>query len=198
MRIPLLVVLGATSGFLIYGLAVDSPFVNYYVPITLLLSGLAVWLHRTLSWPPRMLWGLVSVAIGNLAGGVVLVDGQPLYSLALVGELRYDKPFHAFATGVAAWIALWSLEAWSGRSGGFGLAFAAVLIANGAGAMVEMVEYAGSIIFEQTSVGDYANNMLDLVANLAGSIAAVAVAPAAPGSPATLDRHVTGSRTIET
>ena len=103
----------------------------------------------------------------------------------------------ALATGVAAWIALWSLETWSGRSGGFGLAFAAVLVANGAGAMVEMVEYAGSIIFEQTSVGDYANNMLDLVANLVGSIVAVAVARIVPATSATTHRHESDHPAIE-
>ena len=61
----------------------------------------------------------------------------------------------------------------------------------------QMVEYAGSIIFEQTSVGDYANNMLDLVANLVGSIAAVVVVRFLPETSPRTNRHESELGTIE-
>jgi len=50
-----------------------------------------------------------------------------------------------------------------------------VLMAAGAGAMVEMVEFSGTLVFPGTNVGDYGNNMLDLVANLAGAMVATAL-----------------------
>ena len=51
--------------------------------------------------------------------------------------------------------------------------FVAIMMAAGAGAFVEIIEYIGSVIFENTSVGDYGNNMLDLVANTTGSVVGV-------------------------
>ena len=175
MILPLAVLGAAVIGFLFYGLSVDSPFVGYYVPITAALMGLGVWMHRRLRWTDSVVWGLVAIGIGNLVGGVLLVDGQPFYSYALVGDLRYDKVFHAVATGVAAWAAHGALAGRVNNPGRLGLGFLVVLVASGAGAIVEMIEYLGSVIFEQTSVGDYANNMLDLVANLIGAVAAVLI-----------------------
>jgi hypothetical protein len=47
-----------------------------------------------------------------------------------------------------------------------------LLIGGAAGAVVEMVEFAGVNVFPETNVGDYGNNMLDLVANFVGAAAA--------------------------
>lgn len=163
-----------TTAFGIYGLAVDSPFVNYYIPITIVVAGIVALIHRAARFSSPVLWGLIVVAFGNLAGGVLLVGGQPLYVLNLVGDIRYDKPFHAFATGVAAWACFEALTRWSGRSGG-AIAFSAVMMAAGLASLVEIVEYIGSLIFQTTNVGDYGNNMLDLVANLIGAGTAVAI-----------------------
>lgn len=163
-----------TAGFGVYGLAVDSPFVSYYIPITIVVAGIVALIHRAAHFSPAVLWGLMIVAAGNLAGGVLLVGGQPLYVMKLVGDIRYDKPFHAFATGVAAWACLEALTRWSGRSGG-AIAFSAVMMAAGVASLVEIVEYLGSLIFQTTNVGDYGNNMLDLVANLLGAIVAVTI-----------------------
>ncbi len=180
------VVMGITLLFGVYGVAVDSPFVAYYVPITVVVTGLVVLVHRSVGFSPQVMWGLAGVAVGNLAGGVFLVDGQPLYVLKILGDVRYDKPFHAAATGVAAWASLEAISRWTGRSKGPSLGFAALLMAIGVGSLVEIVEYAGSVIFHSTNVGDYGNNMLDLVANLVGAAVAVGVVgrPRTAASPA--------------
>jgi hypothetical protein len=163
-----------TAAFGIYGLAVDSPFVSYYIPITIVVAGIVAMIHRAAHFSSAVLWGLMMVAFGNLAGGILLVRGQPLYVMKLVGDIRYDKPFHALATGVAAWACFEALTRWSGRSGG-AIAFSALMLAAGVGSLVEIVEYIGSLIFQTTNVGDYGNNMLDLVANLIGAMIAVAI-----------------------
>ena len=178
MTAPLTTISFVTAGFWIYGVAEDSPFVTFYIVITVVLMALAVGANRKLDWPRVVLWGLVAIGVGNLAGGVLLVDGQPLYVLTIIdlgdgNSLEYDKFFHAFATGVATWVAHVTLAQWTGTRRGFGLAAAAVFVASGAGAFVEIVEYTGSIVFEQTNVGDYDNNLRDLIANLIGSIIAV-------------------------
>lgn len=170
------VLAGLVGGSIIYGLAVDSPFTWIYVIITVVL-GLAVYLiHRAVGFPTRVLWGLTAAAAGNLAGGIWLVDGQPLYVYPLVGTLQYDKPFHFAATAVAAWAAYEVLAPRLTSASALGLSFVAAMVAVGAGALVEVVEYAGTLILENANVGDYGNNMADLVANLAGAILAVIVA----------------------
>lgn len=174
MARPLILLLTATAGFLIYGLVAGSPFVFYYVPITLMLT-LVVWaIHRSAHFSNTTLMALALAAIGNLAGGVLLINGAPLYGLAVIGEIRYDKIFHAAATAVAAWASFEAIRRWGVMHVGVA-AFVAIMMASGAGAFVEIIEYIGTLIFESTSVGDYGNNMLDLIANTTGAVVAVLI-----------------------
>ncbi len=175
------VVIGALAvalvAFAVYGVVVDSPFTWIYVSITAVLGVAVLALHRAVRFPARVLWGLWAAAVGNLAGGIWLVDGQPLYVHQVWGSLRYDKPFHFAATGIAAWAAYEVLlpRMW-GSANRWGIGFVAVMVACGAGALVEIVEYVGTLIIENANVGDYGNNMADLVANLAGAVGATSVA----------------------
>jgi hypothetical protein len=162
----------AVVGFGIYGVAVDSPFVYYYVPITLVLALVVGWIHRTARFADWTLMALAAAGIGNLAGGVLLVGDGTLYGAAVIGDIRYDKVFHALATGVAGWASYEAVKRWGVTRTGTAI-FVAIMMAAGAGAFVEIIEYAGSVIFENTSVGDYGNNMLDLVANTVGSLVGV-------------------------
>jgi hypothetical protein len=175
MRRAIVVLAVAVVAFGIYGVAVDSPFVAYYVPITIVLAVIVGWIHRTARFADSTLMALTVVAIGNLAGGVLLVGDGTLYGATVLGDIRYDKVFHALATGVAGWASYEAVKRWGvARTGA--AAFVAIMMAAGAGAFVEIIEYVGSVIFENTSVGDYGNNMLDLVANTAGSVVGVVLA----------------------
>lgn len=166
----------AIVGFTAYGLAVDSPFVWIYVPITIVLAVAVFFMHRSVKLSMLSLWWLVAVAVGNLAGGIYLIDGQPLYVKRLVGEIRYDKPFHTVATAIAAWAAYEVVAKWAvGRASRPAIAVAAVLIAAGLGALVEIVEFVGSVVIENANVGDYGDTMLDLVVNTAGAAVAVMI-----------------------
>lgn len=161
-------------GFTAYGLAVGSPFVWIYVPITVVLAVAVFFTHRSVQLSLASLWALVGVAFGNLAGGIYLVDGQPLYVKRLLGDIRYDKPFHTVATAIAAWAAYEVIARWAdGRATRPAIAVAAVLVAAGVGALVEIVEFVGSITIENANVGGYGDTMLDLVVNTAGAIVAV-------------------------
>jgi uncharacterized membrane protein YjdF len=159
-----------------YGRVVDSPLTNIYTPITVVLVVVLSLIHRSTRFSLPVLWALAVVGMGNMAGGVLLIGGQPLYVAPLFGPVRYDKIFHFGATAVAALASWAALKRWSGaeRITG-GLAMATVMIAGGAGAIVEIVEFSGTLVFPGTNVGDYGNNMLDLVANLAGAMAATAL-----------------------
>ncbi len=160
--------------FTVYGLAVDSPFVWIYVPITVVLSVAVFFMHRSVQLSVASLWALVAVAIGNLAGGIYLVDGQPLYVKRLFADVRYDKPFHTVATAIAAWAAYEVIAKWGqGRASRPAIAVAALLVAAGLGALVEIVEFIGSVVIENANVGGYGDTMLDLVVNTAGAAVAV-------------------------
>ena len=161
-------------GFTAYGLAVDSPFVWIYVPITILLAVAVFFIHHSVELSMTSLWALVAVAIGNLAGGIYLVEGQPLYVKRLLGDFRYDKPFHTVATAIAAWAAYEVIAKWAvGRASRPAIAVASVLVAAGLGALVEIIEFVGSVVIENANVGGYGDTMLDLVVNTAGATAAV-------------------------
>lgn len=55
-----------------------------------------------------------------------------------------------------------------------GLVFFTFLVTMGGGAMVEIAELIGSTLSD-VSVGDYANNALDLVANTVGGVVGVSL-----------------------
>ncbi len=175
MRNVLATLAGVTLASLVYGIAVENPAVSYYVPVTLVLVGAIALIHRAARFSMGTLWALAAIAVGNMAGGLLLVDGAPLYELPLVGELRYDKFYHAAATGVGAWASFEALARWTERRRP-ALILAAVMMASGAGAFVEIVEFIGTLLREETYVGGYVNNMEDLIANTVGAVLA---APAA-------------------
>ncbi len=171
MRRVILSLSAATTGFLIYGLAVGNASVNYYVPVTVVMTGVIWLIHRSAHFSMATLWALAAIAVGNMAGGLLLIDGAPLYELALVGGLRFDKLYHAVATGVGAWASYEAITRWSGQRRP-ALILAAVMMASGAGAFVEIVEFVGTLLREKTYVGGYVNNMEDLVANTIGAVIA--------------------------
>lgn len=175
-RVRVLAFLAVGVGtIVVLGLATDSPFLGIYLAVTVVLTGVMLAIDRSVGFPPSVLWGLALVAIGNMAGGVLLVGDSTLYMAPVLGQVRYDKVFHALATGVGAVAAWEALKRWGEVSRLTpGLAFSVVLMACGAGALVEIVEYVGTLVVPNSNVGDYGNNMLDLVANLAGAVVATA------------------------
>ncbi len=172
--LPSAVLAAAVVATAIYGTIADSPFTWIYVVITVVLAGAVGAIHLIVHLSRRAAWALVAAAIINLAGGVLLVGGEPLYVLEVLGDLRFDKPAHLVATGLAA------LAVFDVLAGRFEpatnltmLRVLAVLVACGLGALVEVVEFAGTLVIENANVGDYGNNMADLVANLVGAVLAV-------------------------
>ena len=159
----------------IYGVIVDSPLTGLYTGINVGLFILFALINVWARWPNYALWALSLVGFGNMAGGVLLVAGEPLYLARVVGELRYDKVFHALAAAALVTIAWEAMKKWSGGVSHLGgqllLTF---LVVMGGGAVVEIAELVGSNIGD-VSVGDYTNNAFDLVANAVGAAVGVAI-----------------------
>lgn len=159
----------------IYGLAVDSPLTMLYTGINIGLFALFGVLHIWARWPIHALWAVSLVGLGNMLGGVLLVDGQPLYMVQVLGPLRYDKVFHAVAGAAMVVIAWEAMKRWSaGVHHLGGQLLLTWLVVMGGGAVVEIAELIGSSMGD-VSVGDYANNALDLVANAVGAAVGVAI-----------------------
>ncbi len=156
-----------------YGTVVGSPLTNVYTGINVGLFALFAILHRWARWPVHALWAMSLVGLGNMVGGVLLVDGDALYMAEVLGPLRYDKVFHAFAAGAMVVVAWEAMKRWSdGVHHLGGQLFLTWLVVMGGGAVVEIAELIGSTMSE-VSVGDYANNALDLVANATGALVGV-------------------------
>jgi hypothetical protein len=158
-----------TVALLVYGLSVASPLTMLYTGINIGLFVLFGVLHIWVRWPLHALWAVSLVGLGNMLGGVLLIGGEPLYTADLVGTLRYDKVFHAVAGGAMVVIAWEALKRWSGGIHHLGGQLLLTwLVVMGGGAVVEIAELIGSSMSD-VSVGDYANNALDLVANATGA-----------------------------
>lgn len=164
---------GAGLGFHVYGAMVLSLFA-------------VVWLVlRRYEYPVWAMAALQLALMGHLAGRAVLVGGTALYHVELLG-VPMDKVIHALNSAAAAVFvtslferARLRLGAWRG--------FVIVMVVSGLGAMIEIIEYVGTLLLPMNRVGDYANNMQDLIANLIGafvgfSIAAIALRVADSGA----------------
>lgn len=165
-----------TVVLLAYGLSVDSPLTLIYTGINIGLFVLFGVLHIWVRWPNHALWAVSLVGLGNMLGGVILVNGDPLYMANVLGPIRYDKVFHAVAAAAMVVIAWEAMKRWSdGVHHLGGQLLLTWLVVMGGGAVVEIGELIGSSLSD-VGVGDYGNNALDLVANATGAAVGVAVA----------------------
>lgn len=159
----------------VYGRLVGSPLTNLYTGINIGLIVLFGVFHLWARWPDYALWSVSRVGLGNMLGGVLLVDGRALYMAEFIGPMRYDKVFHAFAAGALVIVAWEAMKRWSdGVHHLGGQLLLTWLVVMGGGAVVEIAELIGSTL-TGTNVGDYANNALDLVANGTGAAIGIAV-----------------------
>ncbi len=159
-----------TVALFIYGMNVESPLAVLYTGITVGLFILFAVLHRLARWPLHALWAMSLVGLGNMLGGVLLVDGRPLYVADIGFIARYDKIFHVVAAASMFVVAWEAMKRWAGT--GYhrgGLLLWTWLVTMGGGAVVEIAEYVGTLI-GNVNVGDYENNILDIVANGVGAL----------------------------
>jgi hypothetical protein len=175
MRPVVTFTVGYTVILFVYGSLAGSPLTNLYTGINVGLFILFGILNIWARWSVASLWAVSIVGMGNMLGGVLLVDGQPLYMAEVIGTLRYDKVFHALAAGAMVLIAWEAMKRWSGGVQHFGGQLLLTwLVVMGGGAVVEIAELIGSTT-SGVDVGDYENNALDLVANGLGAAIGIGV-----------------------
>jgi len=204
---PLFRVGAFTAAYLLFATAFAVSRGNteflFYCGVMVILIGLTVSVHRSLSLSPGLLWALSIWGALHMAGGLVTIpdhwpaDGEfrVLYSWWIIpkagsvgssgGWLKYDQVIHAYGFGVATWLC-WQvlcrvLEAHApSPSGGDrlrptpGLMFLVAAAGMGLGALNEVIEFVATRI-TVTNVGGYVNTGWDLVYNMLGATVAALI-----------------------
>ena len=177
-------ILGVTVAYVVgwtaYGLAAGSRLAIPYVLWLVFAGGVLIYLDGRVRFSTHVLVLLAVSGFGHLAGGNVMVDGAVLYKQSW-GGLGYDHLVHAVGLG-AAGLAVWEALCYRFRAtSGWAAAVLALLGANAVGAVIEIGEYLASLVVTAAAVGDYANNMQDLIANMVGGLGAAWWARRGPG-----------------
>lgn len=142
----------------------------FYAAAILAAIGLGAFFLRRLYWPTWLLILLQAGILAHFAGAFLPIDGGRLYDAIIFG-VRYDKYVHAFnALAGAALVAHLLSRANASLPARPTVILLTVL---GGGAVVEILEYLVSITVPHSGVGDYDNNMQDLISNLVGAAAYV-------------------------
>jgi uncharacterized membrane protein YjdF len=125
-----------------------------------------------------MLIGLIILGFLHLAGGNFSINGFKLYQTSL-SVIPYDKIVHTFGSFIITVISynfIHETLSKADKKKAYLIGFIIIMTGLGIGAIVEIFEFLATIIFENTIVGNYANNATDLIANAAGAIIAAAFA----------------------
>ena len=107
----------------------------------------------------------------HFAAAFVEVNGHRLYDLRLF-DIRFDKFVHFTNALIGTIITIYFFQKNQCQMTKFMLMMTVFSIL-GIGAIIEIAEYIVTLTVAHNGVGAYNNNMLDLVANLFGSVAAV-------------------------
>lgn len=128
--------------------------------------------------------------IAHFAGGLLVFGDEPmrLYAHYFFG-IRFDKLVHAYSSVLLVLVA-WRLVRQSGVRVETGGLWILPMLAIGAGALWEIVEYVAVATMSHTGVGDYTNNAQDLVANLFGALVGTAFIAWRRSSPQERSRRV--------
>ena len=160
----------------------------FYIGTMLVFIAIVALLDRRVRLSRGALWALSAWGAAHMAGGLVPVPSswpvnegqQVLYSLWLIPErLKYDQLVHAFGFGATTWVC-WEgvrsvLPTAVAHRPGPGILTLCGAAGMGFGALNEVIEFAATLLVPETNVGGYLNTGWDLVANLVGAAAAVAL-----------------------
>lgn len=133
-----------------------------------------IYFNKEIHLQPYSILGLIILGFLHLAGGNFLVGGFKLYQTSIL-SIPYDKIVHFVGSFIITFIVYNLVKPFlekKNRTKIYPAFFIVFLISVGLGAMVEIVEFLATVIFERTIVGNYANNALDLVANTLGALIA--------------------------
>ncbi|TVQ04650.1 MAG: hypothetical protein EA359_05775 [Balneolaceae bacterium] len=141
----------------------------YIYAIAIILFVCLCWWYFRRFFAPVYILVLIQIAVLlHFGGAFIPVDGNRLYDAVIFG-IGYDKYVHFINSFIVAATLNEIFHALHVRIPVF-RNIVIVLMTLGVGAIVEILEYMVVLTIPDTGVGDYHNNMRDLVANLFGSL----------------------------
>ena len=156
------------TGWTMYGFATGSDLTLPYLLWMLFAGGIILYMDGRVRFSTHVLALLAVSGFCHLAGGHLVFEDVLLYEQDW-GLVGYDHLLHVVGLGTAG-LAVWEATSWRLRAvSGFEAALVAFLGANAVGAIIEIGEYLATLVVAVARVGDYANNMQDLIANLVGA-----------------------------
>ena len=100
----------------------------------------------------------------------------PIYVTEEFFVLKYDQVVHFFGFGVTTFVAYHLLKPYLKKKVNYMVLYPGlVLIAMGLGALNEILEFVGVLLFPKTGVGGYFNTSLDMIFNTLGAIVFVMI-----------------------
>lgn len=172
-RHPLIVGLSAffVAAWTVYGVATGSKLAFPYLLWLFSVAVIVIYVDGRVRFSTHVLVLLAVSGFGHLAGGNLVIEDLLLYEKTW-GFIGYDHLVHVVGLGTAG-LAVWEATSWMLRAtSGKEAALVAFLGANAVGAFIEIGEYVVTLVVAAARVGDYANNMQDLIANLLGALLA--------------------------
>jgi len=173
LYVSLIILLVFTAMFLYRG---NYEFLTYTVTI-----GILIWILTTTDkiyhYPQISKWGFSLWLFLHFLGGVAKINGIRLYDSILIpiisdpiNLLRYDQVMHALCYFVIVFF-VYSIvkDHLKENSKKWTIALIIILMAEGVGALNEIIELFTVIVFRASGVGDYFNNAIDLITNLIGA-----------------------------
>ncbi|MYG91641.1 MAG: hypothetical protein F4196_01910 [Acidimicrobiia bacterium] len=168
------------AAWTIYGFSTGARLAIPYLIWLLFAGGVVLVFDRRVRFSTEVLVLLSISGFAHMAGGNVVINGSLLYESTWLGFLGYDHLLHVLGLGTAG-LAVWEATTRMFRAfGGWPAAVITFLGAHAVGTAIEIGEYLSYLTIEAANVGDYANNMQDLIANMVGALLAAWWASRAP------------------
>lgn len=168
------------AAWTIYGLSSGARLALPYLMWVVFAAGLVVGFDSRVRFSTEVLILLSISGFAHMAGGNVVIGDVLLYESTWFGFLGYDHLLHVVGLGTGG-LAVWEATTRMFRAfGGWPAAVLTFLGAHAIGTVIEIGEYLSYLIIEGVRVGDYANNMQDLIANMVGALLAAWWASRAP------------------
>ncbi len=180
-QIPILAgVLLMLLSFSIYYISTKNYEFIMYVLVILFFFFLILLTNKKVHYSNTSLIGLAFWGFLHMSGGSFRIGGTRLYDFMIIplteDIFRYDQFVHIIGFGVATLVMyelikpkLLPTHKWTAIS------IVVIMAGLGVGAINEIIEFAATIIMNNTGVGGYTNTLLDLVSDLVGAVIAMTV-----------------------
>lgn len=167
--------------FGIYYLIIKNYEFMIYIAVIVFLIVIMVFLHKKYNFSPGILLGTSIWGLMHMAGGSIKINGSVLYAFKIIPiwvtdnfyVFKFDQFAHFYCYIFATLIVFYILKKDINNKNKTAISLIILFAGMGIGALNEMIEFSAVLFLSSTGVGDYFNNMWDLMFNALGALTAV-------------------------